>query len=994
MTGTEHNIPADSMLNQFQSLMPNRIREILLVSSLYDSFILGHDGQLNKLIVSEFLDLNLLTVPGITRVSSGASVLEKLRKEHSIDLIIMTTHLDDMHACSLASEVTLLRPEIPLILLLFDYRELRKAKENTAIDCFDKIFLWQGDFRILLGIVKYVEDKKNVKHDTEAMGVQSIILLEDDVRSYSSFLPMMYTEVMRHSQGLIESGINLAHKIIRMQARPKILLSNSYEEAMELFQLYQDNILGIVTDLQFPRDGHLDTVAGIVFARNVRESYRDIPILIQSDDERSRVLAESVNAAFSLKNSPTLLQELRSFMRENFGFGSFIFRLENGKEVGRSSDLKSLEEILRTVPDESLLYHARHNHFSKWLKARTEFELAESIRNFQLSDYTSSDELREYLIKSLRDFRKKRSQGVIEDFDRAAFDSLSSFVRIGGGSLGGKARSLAFMNMMLKGKKLVDENKVSISVPPSIILSTDIFDEFLNNNELKQFALKTDDEDLIRQRFSEGMLPDWLIGDLRYILTLIRYPLAVRSSSLLEDSHYQHFSGVYHTYMVPNNHANLDIRLRQLVLTIKMIYASTYGDIAKAYIKATPYRLEEEKMAVIIQRLIGEQHGDLFYPTFSGVAQSVNYYPTKPMKAEDGLVTVAAGFGKTVVEGKSAFRFCPRYPLQELSFSTIEERLDYSQTSFYALQLSQENPILTSEGEDLICQDIDKTLDQGVFDPLLSDFDLSREIVYNNWKKRGIPFISFAPLLKGDYFPFCALLSQLLQLFEKSVATPVQLEFASNLTNDEEGPPVFSLLQMRPLGLTEFEEEAAIVAHEKNDVLLQCDKVLGNGRRFDVHFLIWVTITELSILQTRKVTTEIEEMNQYLKRKNEKYIIIGPGRWGSADPRIGIPVTWDMISEVSIICETRSAESMIPPSQGAHFFQNLTAFNVGYFTIDEEEENNFVAWEWLNNQRPVRKSEHLRLLRFHEPFFVAMSGRAQRGVILKPKDSSEKNYST
>jgi len=673
----------------FQNLMRYRIRDILLVSSLYDLYVFEEDGRLYELIRHEYQGLNLSHSPEITRVSSGKEAIALAKEERRFDLIITTQHIEDMHAARFAELVKESGLNIPVVLLAYDNRELTELVSHTDITVFERIFIWTGNFRIIIAIIKHLEDKLNVDHDTRLVGVQNIILIEDNVRFYSSFLPLLYTELLKQSQRLISEGINLTHKFLRMRARPKILLCSAYEEAWEYFEKYEDFILGVISDIDFMHNGQQDPEAGIKFADNVRKRHSDISILLQSNNQEMKQKATDLGVSFALKDSPTLLEEVRTFTVENFGFGDFIFRSANGVEVGRASNLISLEKNLQVVPEESVRYHAERNHFSNWLKARTEFWLAHRLRPRKVSDYDSVEDLRSDLVSSLRQYRKLRQKGIITDFKKESFDPQSGFARIGGGSLGGKARGLSFVNTLMNNYELQNQfSDVRIYVPTGVVVGTDVFDAFISENNLRDYSLSSNDDRAITKKFIEAeKFPEEILADLAAFLDLVRTPLAVRSSSLLEDSQYHPFAGVYETYMLPNNHENPLIRLNELLGAIKRVYASTFYNSTKSYIKVTSYRLEEEKMAVIIQKMIGTRHNNRFYPDFSGVAKSYNFYPVPPQKSGDGIVALALGLGKTVVDGGNTVKFAPPYPNHLPQFSSIKETLRNNQKKFYALDM-------------------------------------------------------------------------------------------------------------------------------------------------------------------------------------------------------------------------------------------------------------------------------------------------------------------
>jgi hypothetical protein len=768
-----------------------------------------------------------------------------------------------------------------------------------------------------------------------------------------------------------------------MRARPKILLCSTYEEAIRYFQDFREYIVGIISDIEFPCTGQLDPMAGIRFAREVRTMNDSLPILLQSTKSETGKLAREMNAGFLLKNSPTLLQELRSFLVENFGFGDFVFRDMKGREVYRAADMKALEEAIAVVPAESIRFHAERHHFSTWLKARTEFALARKLRAMLAEDYPDIPALRKDLIATIQEFRRRRAQGIIEDFDPATFDAHSSLARIGGGSIGGKARGLAFACALLK-KYDIERHfpEVTISVPPAVIIGTDYFDQFLDENHLRELALQTDSEDEIIHQFLIARLPEELELDLRVFLGSITWPLAVRSSSLLEDSHYQPFSGIYKTFMLPNNHPDLTVRLEHLLSAIRRVYASTFSRLAKAYIQATPYRLEEEKMAVLIQKATGSAYGNRFYPSFSGVGQSWNFYPTSPMTREDGIVALALGFGKTVVEGGSAVRFCPKYPEHGIPYSRVDDLLDYSQKQFHVLSLEPTaDPHVVPELD--VCE-LDAAYEDDTLYAVGSVYSPENDAIYDGISRPGIRFVSFAPILKHRLIPLPEILELLLKLGGDGMNLPIEMEFAVNLSTPPFQPKEFSFLQIRPLGLAEHQEGEVIESVEAEQTICRSSQVLGNGRLSNLQDIVMVDPDRFDRARTREVAREVDMYNAELAGANRHYILIGIGRWGSLDPWLGIPVTWDMISRAKVIVEGGFSDIRVTPSQGAHFFQNLTTFSIGYFTINADGPSDFLDWRWLMAQSPESERRFTRHLRFPNPLVVQMNGQKHEGIIRKP----------
>ncbi|HEX9614256.1 MAG TPA: PEP/pyruvate-binding domain-containing protein, partial [Bacteroidota bacterium] len=903
----------------FQNLMRRRIRDVLLVSSLYDLYLFEEDGRLYELIRNEYQGLHLSHSPELTRVSSGKEAIALAEEENRFDLIITTLHIEDMTALRLAQLVRQSNLNIPVILLAYDNRELKDLLMYHDTSVFDGIFIWQGDFRLLIGIIKHLEDKINVEHDTRIGGVQSIILIEDNVRYYSSFLPIIYTEVLNQSQRLIQEGINLTHRYLRMRARPKILLCKTYEEAMRYFRDYQDHILGVISDIDFPRNGIPEPRAGIVFAREVKERYSDIPILLQSTTRNYEPEAHELGASFLLKDSPTLLLELRAFMTQYFSFGDFVFRTPDGTEVARASDLRSLEKQLRHVPEDSVRYHAERNHFSRWLKARTEFWLAYQLRPRKVSDYSSVEALRKDLIQSLRAYRKTRQQGLITDFVKESFDPASSLARTGGGSLGGKARGLGFVNILINNYHLREKFEgVQITVPPAIILGTDVFDQFVDENNLRKFALKTNDDEAITRKFLQASrFPEDILGELAAFLDIIREPLAVRSSSLLEDSQYHPFAGVYETYMIPNNNQDQFVRLSELVSAIKRVYASTFYQSAKDYFKVTSYHLEEEKMAVIIQRMVGSQHQQRYYPDFSGVAKSYNFYPMAPQTSQDGIVSVALGLGKTIVDGGVTVRFCPKYPKHVMQFSTTSQALRNNQSEFFALELT-ESPLQSLEARDALVKKYPLPIaeEDGTLQHVGSTYSKENDALYEGLSRIGMRVVTFAPILNHRLFPLPEIIELLLDMGTWGMGTPVEIEFAVTMSTSPGKPSELGLLQMRPLVLSREVDELVVEHVGQESALCSSNHVLGHGVIRDLHDIVVVDIEGFDRSKTQDIAREVTKFNEKLIGEGKSYVLIGVGRWGTLDPWLGIPVKWDQISGARAIVEAGFKDMEVTPSQG------------------------------------------------------------------------------
>ena len=982
-------LDAEARLEGFDNLMPFKVQNILLVSSLYDSFILREDGRLNELLIDESLELNLQQIPGITHVSSCEEAIELARSQPRFNLIVTNLAVADMTAAQLAREVKRAGLDVPVVVLAYDYREVKNFISRNPVTEIERIFLWQGNARILIAIVKYIEDKRNVLHDTRAMGVPVLLVVEDNIRYYSSFLPVIYTELIKQSRRVIQEGINVAHKLVRMQARPKILLSSNFEDAAQVVQEYREYLIGLVSDVEFPWEGKLSPEAGFELARLMKALVPDVPVVLQTSRTEFRPRALAAGYSFLRKRSPTLLKDLRRILTEQVGFGDFIFRLPDLSEVARAKDLNELEEQLQSVPAESLTYHAQSNHFSHWLMARTEFALAVKLRPRKVSDFDGPEHLRRDLIDSINDYRREQSELLIGDFNADTFrPSDSGFLRIGSGSLGGKARGLAFVRHLLRKNRIARRFPgIRIAVPPALVLASDNFDQFLVENNLMDFALGCDDDAEILQKFLAAELAPKLPEDLKAFLEQVTYPLAVRSSSLLEDSQYQPFTGVYETFMLGNQQPDLAMRLAELVDAIKRVYASTFSRHAKAYVRATPYRLEEEKMAVIVQQLVGAVHGQRFYPDFSGVVRSHNFYPVAPMTFSDGIAAVALGLGRAVVDGGKCLTFCPRYPQSLLQFSSVEDILANSQTEFWALSFKGVPEGRPGHLHEMRCG-LDVAEADGTLPAVGSTYSLDNEAVYDGVSRPGVRIVSFAPILKHNLFPLATILETLVKAGEHALGIPVEIEFAVRLPRHSGEPAEFGFLQVRPLTLSRDHQDLSIGDVDPRQLLCQSNKVLGNGRIENLQDIVVVDSQRFERSRSQEVAKAVAHFNGLLSAENRPYLLVGVGRWGSNDPWLGIPVEWDEISGARVIVEAGFRDFRVTPSQGSHFFQNLTAFQIGYFTANPDAGEGSVDWEWLSEQPSVDEDGCVRHLHFDRPMRVIMNSRTSQGVIFKPEPAA------
>ena len=966
----------------FQSLTRFRIMDVLLVSSPYDAFVLEEAGELSERLLGEFRNLDLHYPPGLTVVSTGAEALELARRDRRFNLIITAPYLVDMTAEELARRVDGAGLDVPVALLARNPRELADLTTPLGDRSYlDGTYLWQGDASILVGIIKSIEDRRNVAHDTAEVGVQVILVVEDNIRAYSSFLPVIYAQLLEHSQRVIEEGFNISQKILRMRARPKILLCRTYEEARTAFEIYQDFVLGVISDVEFPRGGVSDPHAGAELARTVRSLYPDIPIILHSSRPENRSLAESVEARFLLKGSPTLLKDLRQVMLQDFGFGDFVFRLADGTEVARAADLKSLAEVAATVPQESLLYHGSQNHFSRWLKARTEFDLADALRPRKASDYPDAEAMRRDLIDEVDAYRRDLAQGVVADFSPDSVDRSVDFCRLGGGSLGGKARGLAFVRQLLLETGLDHHFEgIELGVPETAVVGTEVFARFLEDNDLHDFAIQCEDREELEKRFLAGEFPEEAARDVAAFLERSSWPLAVRSSSLLEDSAQQPFTGVYETYILPNEASVLADPVEQALVAVRKVYASAFSPQAKSYLRSTPFRLEEEKMAVILQRLVGSRHDGRFYPSFSGIARSHNFYPAPPAAPEDGVAAVALGLGRAIAEGGECVRFSPRYPRH---LPAGRDALEGSQRGFWALRMDAASTSFREEWFELDAAEADGTLAA-----VGSTYSPEDDAVHDGLARPGIRLVTFAPVLKQGLFPLAEILAELLDQLKHGVGGDVEIEFAVELARSSEQRHRFGFLQMRPLALARQSEELELGDLPDEAVLCRSAKVLGHGRIEGIRDLVVVDFQRFDRSRSQEAAGEIGRLNGRLVEQGAPYLLIGVGRWGSRDPWLGIPVAWDQVYGAAALVECGLRDLKVTPSQGSHFFHNLSSFNVGFFTVNPAEGDGTLDWEWLDAQPALSEVAHVRHVRLEHPLLVLIDGRHGEGVIAKDARSS------
>ncbi len=969
---------------RFHDLMRWRVREILLVSSFYDAFVLEEDGGLSERIFSEYIDLNLRFIPRVHRVSSAEEALKALQEDR-FDLVITMTRISDMNVLEFGKRIKELKPDMPVILLTYEWVEvdlLIKLRETRSID---KVFYWTGDTRILLAIIKFIEDLRNVDNDTR-LGVRVILLIEDSPRFYSMFIPMVYTEIMTQTRVLISEGVNDLHRLLRMRARPKILMAETYEQAIRLYDKYRNNLLGVISDVRYPQEGKIDHNAGFNLAKKIKGEIPDLPFLLQSSNQENRDVAYRSGLDFLYKNSDNLLYDLHRFILSNFGFGDFIFKDSHGHAVGRAATIQEFLRKVQIISPDSLEFHAGKNHISIWLRARTEFACAERLRPMKVSDYPDTETARAVIVKEIRKLLLINQTGVISDFGHARFDSRNAFIRLGTGSLGGKARGIAFLNTLMAKTRLAEAfDNVEIKTPHTFVICSDVFEEFVLNNELQERAIAELDNACIARRFLKARLPGRIVNDLRTLLENIHYPLAVRSSSLLEDSQSLPFAGLYSTYMLPNNHPDVKRRLKQLCKGIKLVFASVFYKSPKEYVKNTNFRIEEEKMAVIVQQIAGRDYDRRVYPTVSGTAQSYNFYPFSHMEPEDGVVELALGLGMTIAEGGRTYRFCPHYPEMPPPISSAAEITKKSQSHFYALDLSQPSlGIQPDEKFSLVKLPLVDAEQDGSLFFVGSTFSGVDNAIRDTLSIEGPRVVTFANILKYNLFPLADVLAEIMRIGRDSFGSHVEIEFAANIYKDKDRKPEFYLLQIRPMVVGRESVEISMEDIDPERIICRSIHGMGNGHFQDIRDLIYVDPELFDKSRTRNIAYEVGEFNKQFVRENTGYILVGFGRWGTSDPWLGIPVEWHQMSKAKVIIESNLDNFKVEPSLGSHFFHNLTSLGMGYCHVSKTSDREYITWDWLKQQPVVSQGKYVRHIRLEKPFEVILNARDSVGVVLKP----------
>ena len=966
---------------QFVNLMTKRIFNVLLVANPYDAFMLEDDGRIDEKIFIEYMNLSLRYPPRFTQVSTEEDAWKQLGNT-MFDLVICMPGSDNSDTFDIARQIKEKYPHIPLVVLTPFSHGIKERMEHEDLSIFEYVFCWLGNTDLLVSIIKLIEDKMNLEHDIKEVGVQMILLVEDSIRFYSSVLPDLYKFVLRQSQEFATEALNEHQRTLRMRGRPKIVLARSYEEAMNLYNRYQHNMLGIISDARFPREGQIDPKAGIRFLTEVRSRDPFIPLILQSAEVTNKNFAESCGAQFIDKNSKKMNIDLREAVSENFGFGDFIFRNPNTmEEVVRVHNLKELQNVIFSIPAESLLYHITRNHISRWLYSRAIFPVAEFLKQISWKDLQDIDAHRQIIFEAIVKYRKMKNQGVVAVFERDRFDRYSNFARIGDGSLGGKGRGLAFIDNMVKRHAEFEEfENASVVIPKTVVLCTDIFDEFMDMNQLYQVALSDADDETILRAFLRAKLPDRLVEDFFAFFDVVKSPIAIRSSSLLEDSHYQPFAGIYSTYMIPYLTDKYEM-LRMLSDSIKGVYASVYYKDSKAYMQATSNVIDQEKMAVILQEVVGTQYGDRFYPSISGVARSINYYPINDELAEEGTVSLALGLGKYIVDGGLTLRVCPYHPDKVLQTSEMEMALRETQTRFYALDLKNLGQNFSlDDGFNLLKLPVKEAENDGALTYIASTYDPYDMVIRDGIYPGGRKVITFANILQHDVFPLARILQFAQKYGQGEMRRPVEIEFAVNL-DAKEKKGVFYLLQIRPMVDMKADLNEDLNTIPEDQLLLKSVNSLGQGIMDDIQDVIYVKTDGYSASNNQLIAYDIEKLNKRFLDEGKHYILVGPGRWGSSDTWLGIPVKWPNISAARVIVEAGLTNYRVDPSQGTHFFQNLTSFGVGYFTINAYMNDGLYNQELLNSMPAVEETKFLRWVHFDKPLTVKMDGKKKIGVV-------------
>ena len=970
----------------FDKLMQKRIYKVLIICSSYDAFMLEEDGRIDEQIFNEYVSLNLRYPPVFIQANTAREALRVLQEE-KIDLIISMLNVGEIDPFRLAKIFKGKYPNVPIVLLTPFSREVSLQIQKEDLSSIDYVFCWLGNADIMLAIIKLIEDKMNADHDILEIGVQAIILVEDSIRYYSSFLPNIYKIVFRQSRSFMKEALNEHHRMLRMRGRPKILMATNYNDAIALYNRYRNNVLGIISDISYKVDNKRDHLAksGLRLCRVIRENDPNIPFLLQSSDRNNKVYADEMGVGFLHKYSKTFSIDLRNYMINNFGFGDFVFRdPDTLAEVARASDLSQLQQLILTVPDRVLVYHTSRNEISRWLYARAIFTIAELFKPMTLKDFNSIDDVRSFLYKAISAYRLSKGRSLIANFDRNTFDEYKFFTRIGEGSIGGKARGLAFINQVIRKHRLFNKYEgIIISIPRTVVVSTEIFDEFMESNNLYDTALQDISDENVLKAFLNARLPERLKVDLRKVISVFTRPLAVRSSSKLEDSHYQPFAGIYSTYMVPRS-SDSEKMLYMVCQAIKAVYASVFYRSSKAYMNATQNVIDEEKMGIVIQEICGNEYGSWYLPTLSGVARSINFYPVGSEQPFDGIASIGFGLGKLIVDGGVALRFSPKYPKKILQLASPETAIRQTQKYFYALNTDPDTfEPMVDDGMNLLKLEIKDAYSIPDLRHTVSTYDMQSGMLRDGFYDEGLKLVTFAPILKHGIFPLAEILTDLLSIGQKEMNNHIEIEFALNMSPRGGTPKMFNFLQIRPIVDTDQSEKFNWEAVDFSKAIIFSNSALGHGLVKNIQDFVYVKPDRFNPAKTIEIAREVEEINNKFIELQRNYVLVGPGRWGSSDPWLGIPIKWSQISEARVIVESGLDSFRVDPSQGTHFFQNLTSFGVAYLTINPFLNDGIYDIEFLNAQPAFLETTFCRWVNFSKPLTIQVDAKNNKGIILK-----------
>jgi hypothetical protein len=972
----------------FQELMPTKVKEILLVATKYDAYSIVREGQFSDKIFGEYLQLNLYSAPRFTSVNTQQEALDALKTRH-FDMVIIMAGIDRQAPLDIARSINHVKPRLPILLLVNNNYDLTYFTETSEpLHYIDRVFVWNGNTSIFLAMIKYIEDKKNVQRDVIVGNVRIILLVEDSVKYYSRYLPLLYTNVMLQTQNLVsDDSTDELHMILKMRARPKILLVSNYEDAVSVIDHYKDNLLCVISDVKFSRAGRDDNNAGVDLLNYVNSILHfKVPLLLQSHDKKNEKRASKIGADFIDKDSDSLSKDIQRFIYRRLGFGNFEFLMPDGRKVADAHSLHEFQELMKKVPIESILYHASRNEFSKWLMARGEINMAELLKVRQADEFEQKKDVREFILKVFEKVKMQQLRGRIVNFDPTLVKDNRYIIRLSKGSLGGKGRGLAFISNFIENidfKKIIPD--VNIRIPATAVIGALEFDSFVEANDLYNKIIVQHNYDNISELFLNGKVSEALNEKLFLYLVNMKRPLAVRSSGLFEDSLLQPFAGVYSTYLLPNNHPDINVRQKQLREAIKLVYASTFEKTARSYFNAVNYKIEEEKMAVIIQEVVGHEFNNRYYPHVSGIAQSYNYYPVSYMEPADGFAVAGIGLGMYVVGGEKSYRFCPRFP--KINPSSVSDQMRDSQKEFYAIDMSRTEFDLKEEGEMATIEkySVKEADKDGTLTYCASTFDMENDILVPGTGARGVKVVDFSNILKYRYFPLADSLHLLLNLFKEAMGVPVELEYTVDLENTpDNGLPTLYLLQIKPLIRKEEMVTVDIGKAEKSKTLMYATAGMGNGINHDICDVVYVDIASFDRTRTREIARELGALNEKMADEKRDYILIGPGRWGSRDPFTGIPVVWSQISKAKVIVEMGLEDFPLDASLGSHFFHNVTSMNVGYYSVPYDSVDSYVNIDLLKSVKVVEKTNFVKHLRFEEPLEILMDGR-ERKVLISQK---------